>query len=501
MDLFDDWERAQSAAIKGLERSGWARSFCSSELLKVLPPAAEDPASDLLSAVTVLSAWYRAGLRSSTASSALEECGQPEPDELPFCKPAAEEIWYRLRSFQFTLPELEKRWLLRCYRAGYVLSPKLIVEVLEFGLQKKNASLQPLIALVAGNLGRWLARFNPDWGYVVPEVLAERFRLGKPAERISALTAYRILQPSAARDLLASTWPGESNADRLKLMEAFGGRSLKEDEPFLLQVQTELNLEGNADGPSTRQLKQLTARILLKNQTSVSWNHWVGILAPYWKGGLVLPEGEDACFCDNWMSQHGLLQKGTGAAMVIHWWSALLELLPPAIWVQAFEQPPKIVLKGLEEGPYGGILSKSQVHAALYSATRYYKDPVWAELLIGLVGVEEAFVLFELLPTEKREQYLMGNRALISRIAWDAPALQFDWSPAFSNWILRNWYESLVAGDTKRSQVYLSMAIFMHPTARPASIPGPYDPIYWREEWLKKVVTSLEKILAVKALL
>ena len=46
---------------------------------------------------------------------------------------------------------------------------------------------------------------------------------------------------------------------------------LKEDEPFLLQVQTELNLEGNADGPSIRQLKQLTARILLKNQTSGSW--------------------------------------------------------------------------------------------------------------------------------------------------------------------------------------------------------------------------------------
>ena len=215
----------------------------------------------------------------------------------------------------------------------------------------------------------------------------------------------------------------------------------------------------------------------------------------------MLPEGEDACFCDNWMSQHGLLQKGTGAAMVIHWWSALLELLPPSIWLQAFDQPPKIVLKGLEEGSYGGVLSKRQVHTALYSATRYYKDAVWAELLIGLVGVEEACVLFELLSTEKREQYLMGNRALISRIAWDAPALQFDWSPAFSNWILRNWYESLVAGDTKRSQVYLNMSIFMHPTARPASVPGPYDPIYLREEWLQKVATPLEKILAVKAML
>lgn len=499
MSLLEDWEFTKAAALKGLERSGWSLDQCSVQLLEVLSSEA-DSAADLLSALAILSAWHRAGSRAEVSAEA-QACGQPLPEVLPYCKPAAEEIWLLIRGFQFPIAELEKRWLVRCFRAGYVISPKLIEQVLSFGEIKKNAALQPLIALVAGNLGRWLAGFYPGWGYVVPEVLVERFKLGKTAERIAALTAYRIVQPAAARELLASTWPRESNADRLKLLEAFGARVLKEDESFLLGIREGLEKEGVAEGAVTRQLKQLVAKILLKNQSSATWSRWVAHLSRYWSDGLALPEVEDDCFNEAWISMHGISAKGSGALLILHWWSALLSLLPPSLWVAAFNTSPKSVLKALEEGPYSGFITKSQVHAALISSTRFYKDPIWAELLIGLAGVEDAFVLFELLSPEKREHFLMGNRALIARISWDSPVLQFDWTPAFSNWVLRNWYESLVAGDVKKSQVLMSMGIFLHPAARPATIPGPYDPVYLREEWFQKVAAPLEKIMAVKAML
>jgi|GEM_PF-5590082 len=500
MRLLEDWEKTKAAALKGLERSGWSHDQCSSDLLAVLPPGSEDPAADLLSAVSVLSAWYQAGIRAQVIDE-VQECGQPQPEERPFCTPAAEVIWERIRSFQFALPDLEKRWLVRCYRAGYVLSPKVIVEALQFGESKKNAALQPLIALVAGSLGRWLAGFCPEWGYVLPEVLSERYLLGKPAERVAALTALRIVQPSTARSLLASTWPRESNSDRLKLLEAFGSRSLTEDEPFLVQLLDELDRQGIAEGSATRQLKQLITRTLLKNQTSATWSSWVAQLSRYWKGKVVLPDAQDECLQQQWMSFYGITAKGEGSALIIQYWSVLLSMLPPSIWVAAFEESPKLIVKALEEGPYLGHLSKNQVNNALISATRTYKDSIWAEALIGSAGVEDAFALFELLPAEKRETYLMGNRSIVARITWDAPSLQFDWSPEFSNWVLRNWYERLVLGDTKTSQVLMNMAIFMHPTVRPSTIPGPYDPVYIREEWLQKVVRPLEKILAVKALL
>ena len=85
---------------------------------------------------------------------------------------------------------------------------------------------------------------------------------------------------------------------------------------------------------------------------------------------------------------------------------------------------------------------------------------------------------------------------------YDGLSATYDYGPYgvdLKNNIKAYWWKAMVQIHT--NLVGLDSAIFMHPTARPASIPGPYDPIYWREEWLKKVVTPLEKNLAVKALL
>ncbi len=92
--------------------------------------------------------------------------------------------------------------LVRIDARGLRLPPQVIPALADL----RESGLLPAATNVAGERGRWLARYNPAWRWLVdgvaPASLEERERVwdeGTPDARLSALRAMRLTDPAKAR--------------------------------------------------------------------------------------------------------------------------------------------------------------------------------------------------------------------------------------------------------------------------------------------------------------
>lgn len=139
-------------------------------------------------------------------------------------------------------PQLIEHWLNVADGAGHRLPHRLLPKILT--LATEHEILRRATVRTIDARGRWLAQHNPSWAWV--DVVAAEAAPGFDAARLvrewselpsadrgEALAAYRVVDPTAARELLLSTWPVDGAKDRQSSIAALVSGLGRDDEELL----------------------------------------------------------------------------------------------------------------------------------------------------------------------------------------------------------------------------------------------------------------------------
>ncbi|HEY8543625.1 MAG TPA: DUF5691 domain-containing protein [Acidimicrobiales bacterium] len=210
-------------------------------------PRAEDA---VLTAAAALATYRRVGL---VPAPGVPELPEPAPvdERRPVSTTAAQLLGLLLEGQVRVLggpgPLLED-WLRRCAATGRRPPAALLPALLDHATRVRG--LRPAVRAAGGGPLAWLAARNPDWAWAAPtgddgaggapepvdrppDEGDDVWRTGRIGERLAWLAERRATDPDAARRAVEATWPGESAADRAKIVAALRTGLDPADEPFL----------------------------------------------------------------------------------------------------------------------------------------------------------------------------------------------------------------------------------------------------------------------------
>ncbi|GGY02885.1 DUF5691 domain-containing protein [Streptomyces djakartensis] len=386
------WEGLVTTALLGTDRRSTPGAG----------PGPEAPVA-LLDAAAVETVRRRAGLRPARAA----ERPRPAPeDPRPPLPPAAARRLAMLladrpgvsgggrRGAAPDLMELLPQWLAAANARGFAPPPQVLPALLDAA--RGRTDLRPPVLEFAGPRALWLARLNPDWrfalrsapggGAALPhleddDTVRRLWQEGLFAERVALLSALRSRQPSAARDLLATTWATERAEDRLMFLDSLRSGLGPEDEAFLEQALADRSRNVRATAAellSALPGSALAGRMAVRAEACVAVDRTqstpaIAVEAPH--------------ECDPGMERDGVVAKAPAGRGERSWWfGQLVEAAPLATWSRRLggRTPREIVARPVADGWQG------ELHAAWCRAAVRQQDAEWSRALLGEPSAPEA---------------------------------------------------------------------------------------------------------------
>jgi len=387
----DPWEELVTAALLGTDRR--TPPGC--------PPGQEAPVA-LLDRAAVETVRRRAGLRPARAA----ERPRPAPeDPRPALPPAAARRLALLladrpgagsgrRGSAPDLMELLPQWLAAANERGFAPPAHALPALLDAA--RGRTDLRPAALTFAGPRAVWLARLNQDWRFALrtapgggtalpaledPEQVEQLWQEGLFAERVALLAAIRAREPSAARELLTTTWTTERAEDRLMFLDSLRTGLGPRDEPFLEQAlgDRSRNVRSTAaELLSALPGSALAARMAVRAGACVAVDHTGD--APT----LVVEAPHE---CDAAMERDGVVAKAPAGRGERSWWfGQLVEAAPLDTWTGRLggRTPEEIVALPVADDWQG------ELHAAWCRAAVRQRDATWARALLGSSAAPEA---------------------------------------------------------------------------------------------------------------
>uniref|UniRef100_UPI000A6BFBA1 DUF5691 domain-containing protein n=1 Tax=Streptomyces prasinopilosus TaxID=67344 RepID=UPI000A6BFBA1 len=419
-DLPGVWEDLVTTALLGTDRRTPAGS----------PSGADAPAA-LLDAAAAATVRRRAGLRPARAA------GRPRPapeDPRPGLPPAAARRLTTLltdrsgasgggrRGAAPDLLELLPQWLAAANARGFAAPPPVLPALLDAA--RGRTDLRPAALRFAGPRGLWLARLNPDWRFALrsapgggtslpgpgdTERVLRLWQEGLFAERVALLSSLRSREPSAARELLATTWATERAEDRLMFLDSLRTRLGPDDEPFLERSLADRSRNVRATAAellSALPDSALARRMAVRAGACVAVDH---------TGDAPLLAVEAPHECDAGMERDGVVPKAPAGRGERSWWlGQLVEAAPLGTWSRRLggRTPQQIVAL-----PVGDDW-RSELHAAWCRAAVRQRDAAWARALLGEPSAVEAGGPGAVSLAERAQ--LLGTLAAGERAEWVA---------------------------------------------------------------------------------
>lgn len=372
------WDDILGVAAVGTERHDVALPRAGGELGRALGMLdASDREGALLGAVALAALHRQAGFRPAADPLPLPE--PSEPDEAPRCGAAASQHLALILGggFKEVLPE----WLKALCGARLRVPEEYLPALFERGGAEKG--LRPLIAEASGLRGRWLAAQNDGWRWAAAATGPDAWETAGRDERLFMLRALRETDPRKARELLASTWKGESARDRQLFLHALQAGLGGEDEPFLTEALEDRGAE----------VRRAAADMLLRLPSSSLARlvcERVPPLLGYKKPLLgkarieVSPPAEPA----KWQQENGLrleVPADAGAAGTHKnlgerglWLMHAVGWVRPSVWCGLWGRKPFEVLEAARNSEWGEALLRGFVRAA-----GRYADADWAEAILA----------------------------------------------------------------------------------------------------------------------
>ncbi|MFD7692372.1 DUF5691 domain-containing protein [Streptomyces sp. NPDC059805] len=387
----DPWEELVTAALLGTDRR--TPPGC--------PPGQEAPVA-LLDRAAVETVRRRAGLRPARAA----ERPRPAPeDPRPALPPAAARRLALLladrpgagggrRGSAPDLMELLPQWLAAANERGFTPPAQALPALLDAA--RGRTDLRPAALTFAGPRAVWLARLNPDWRFALrtapgggtalpsledPEQVEQLWQEGLFAERVALLAALRARDPSAARELLTTTWATERAEDRLMFLDSLRTGLGPQDEPFLEQAlgDRSRNVRSTAaELLSALPGSALAARMAVRAGACVAVDH---------TGDAPTLTVEAPHECDAAMERDGVVAKAPAGRGERSWWfGQLVEAAPLGTWAGRLggRTPEEIVALPVADDWQG------ELHAAWCRAAVRQRDATWARALLGSPAAPEA---------------------------------------------------------------------------------------------------------------
>jgi hypothetical protein len=192
---------------------------------------AAGPAPELLDLAALTSRARRAGY--VAAAAADRQAPEPAPlDDRPLVTAAAARRLAEL--IETGELDLVIEWMRLLAASGRQPPAALLPELLT--IATKSARARTAITPALGPLAAWLARANPAWHWVSahtapPDV--STWTTETHAVRREMLARLRRADPEQARELVLSTWSGDSARDRAAFLAALTDGLRPDDEPLL----------------------------------------------------------------------------------------------------------------------------------------------------------------------------------------------------------------------------------------------------------------------------
>jgi hypothetical protein len=376
----------------------------------VRAPAPGAPREEaLLDAAALGGAALRAGRR-------LEPADPPDaaPDEE---RPVAPRRAVQLLELVLTQPPagaqqrtaLLAHWLTAAHGAGCRVPHAVLPELLTVATGTRDLRL-PLSG-VLGQRGRWLAGLRDDWSWASAEPApgttagsgtdgGSSGQTGEGAtdwsrlpstDRIAALATLRTHDPTAARELLTSTWATDSARDRRAHLETLRVGLGPDDEPLL-----EAALDDRAATVRDAAVELLdvlpgSARAARMAERLRPLVHRTGLLG---RGvEVALPDEPDAAGIRDGLGKPPPRRSARG------WWlEQVCAGAPLDVWAELTGAGPGVTVKRLTDAQAADAL------AGIRRAVRARRDPHWAAALLDL-GWDPTLV--GALPRERRERVVL----------------------------------------------------------------------------------------------
>lgn len=333
-------------------------------------PWVEAPEIALLDATTLLGAARAAG-RPITTNIPSPTAAPIEPK--PSARAAAVALLPRLLASEFR--PLLGEWLERCALQKKVVPPFFLPGLFEVAAESERAA----VSAVAGERGRWLARQNPNWSWVLdgaPSTDPTLWETGTPPERLACLRQWRATEPATGRERLHQTWETETPEFRLQALEIFAiGLSLN-DEDFLTSLLSDRRKD-------TRQQAQALLASLpdsaLANRFRNRANSWLTIKRSFLSKRLELEL--PSAFDPAWKADAVEAKPPAGIGEKAFWVQQVLACIPVRHWTQNFEIPAETLLRLAVDGEWSDLLLGSWFKSTLLDG-----DPQAAAALFPIVA-------------------------------------------------------------------------------------------------------------------
>lgn len=216
------WDELVSAALIGTDRRASVPD-------PALAPGT-DPSRALLQQAMLASILILTGPQPAPYDGPLPE---PRPaDDRPLIPGPAQ---LRLRTMLDARSKDLVEWLTAVSSRGRRVPMSAMPGLLEAA--RADVSIRSALAEVLGERGRWLARQNPAWRYLLREPVGplrpEDWDGPDPDARIAYANGLYAADPAAARELLRNSWPTLTAATKVHLLGVVERYGTKADQPFV----------------------------------------------------------------------------------------------------------------------------------------------------------------------------------------------------------------------------------------------------------------------------
>lgn len=254
-------------------------------------------------------------------------------------------------------------------------------EILDWGKLHKEA--QVFIREVVGARGQWLAQFQEDWVYVLPEETLVDWETASFEERKAYLKRVRERQGQEAAALLASTWETEEPAHKAILIDMLQINLSMEDEPFLIQAAKDSRKEVRTIAYDLMaQLKESA----FKQRLEAYLTSHVFVKKSLLKGTTIevkLPQNYDQELKSLGVAEKINLVKGGQKA---NWLAQIIMRIHPSFWEKLLAAEANAAIKIIKKSEWDTLLLPSITQAAIL-----HKAQPWLQSLI-----QECFGAYEI---------------------------------------------------------------------------------------------------------
>ncbi len=493
----------------------------------MLPEALRDrlgpvPSADregwLLRAAALELAWRQGGQMAIRPEWPVDAPALPET--APYSPPEMLALWQRIRALNEKWPALERRWMARCAEQGWVVPPAMLPDLLPFASMatgKKN-NLPPLdrieaaaltlrhLRQIGGARGRWLAQQWPEAEFLAPDYDARQWREGNFEQRIAALQRCRADAPAVARQWIAGAWEQEPADRKMALLDVLCRDLTKEDAPFLEDAYQALLQTDNRRAQAQRLKSRMVGALLGLPGHSLrdAWEKQLASCLGKRRGGLraifgaapplalQLPDAPD----DFWNIELMHAQAGLSAPQpnapfaetVRRWFAELAAMVPPSLWRAAADTDAAGVIAFFRDDRQFSKEMQKTLLKNLTSAAIDHRDAEYAGML--LAQLPDFPLLLSVAPLSAIEQHLMAETLDIG--------LHFEWSIAFSHFMLSRLYESWGYRQFQRLRELWPFMVYLHPDTDLAAVAKSFGDPQQRERWTGEVAPELARTLALK---